>query len=58
MVIEMKLTYRHLVVPEHLGTGLGDDRDIDVGTRTQIVEDTRSDSPCNKSDSLGSLIIS
>jgi hypothetical protein len=40
MVIEMKLTYRHLVVPEHLGTGLGDDRDIDVGTRTQIVEDT------------------
>jgi hypothetical protein len=53
-----KLTYRHLVVPQHLGTGLGDDRDIDVGTGTQIVEDTGSDSPCDKSNRLGSLFVS
>lgn len=33
-------TYRHLVVSKHLCLIFGDHADIDVGTGTQIVEDT------------------
>lgn len=48
-------TYRHLVVAEHLGTRFGDDRDVDIGTGSEIVKDTGADGSGNKSDSLSSL---
>ena len=36
-------TYGHLKVPQHLGVILGDDADVDVGSRSQIVEDSGRD---------------
>lgn len=48
-------THGHLVVPQHLGPGLGDNRDVDVGTRSQVVEDTAPDRTCNQVDSFLAL---
>lgn len=36
-------THGHLKVPQHLGVVLGDDADVDVGSGSQIVEDTGGD---------------
>jgi hypothetical protein len=50
-----KATNGSLVVPQHLGIILCDDADVDVRTRSQIVEDTGRDGLRNHFDSLFSL---
>lgn len=41
--METELTYGSLVVPHCGGSALLDDRDIDIGTGTQVVPDTAPD---------------